>query len=347
MSLDVQVDVGVIGAGWFGELHAQCYDYMPEANLVGVCDVDLDRAREVASRLGVRAFPTVDELLADDSIQAVSVCTSDHNHLKPVLAACAAGRHVLVEKPMALTPEDCDRMISASQEVGVKLMPGHLLRFDPRYVRAREKILRGELGEISHLYGRRSLPKSAAHRVKGWAGRHTILFHLAVHDLDALCWLADDEIVEVYAISRTGTIESEGSLLSDVVLSLLRFRRGAVATMEHSWIHPNNHPILVDAHTEVAGTQGRIILDLSGRGGVRYSQDGVHHFHERYWPVIEGEVSSDLRDELETFVRCIAMDLPLPVTGKDGRRAVAAAVAIQASLQRHELVALDDPDLAT
>jgi predicted dehydrogenase len=342
MSFDEQLNVGVIGVGWFGELHARTYNYMTGAKLVGVCDANLARAEEVAAPLGVRAFAGIEELLADNTIQAVSVCTSDPNHLEPVLAACAAGKHILVEKPMALRLEDCDQMIDAARRAGVKLMPGHVLRFDQRFFCAHEKIRRGELGEISHLYSRRSLPKSAAHRVKGWAGYHTILFHLAVHDLDALCWLADDEVAEVYAAYRAGTIESEGSQLSDVVLSLLKFRKGALAIMEHSWIHPENYPILVDAHTEIAGTRGRIVLDLSGKGGTSYTQDGVQHFHDSYWPTPQGQVFSDLHDELETFVRCIAMNLPVPVQGADGRRAVAAALAIQESLRRHEVVTLDE-----
>ena len=341
MYLNEKVNVGVIGVGWFGELHAQIYASLPQVNLVGVSDIDYSRADKVAQNLGVCAFKSTDDLLSNKSIHAVSVCTSDINHLEPVIKACKAGKHILVEKPMAMTVNDCDRMIEAAQKTGVKLMPGHVLHFNSCFINAHEKIRNGEIGEVSHLYSHRSLTKSAAHRVANWGGYHSVLFHLAVHDIDVLSWLANDEIVEVYADYRAGVIESEGSQLSDVVLSLLRYKSGALAIMEHSWIHPDNYPILVEAETNITGKKGKIIIDLSGRGAVRYSNGGIHHFQESYWPVLSGELSSDLKNELEIFTKCIANNLPLPLTGFDGRRAIAVVIAIQASLQDHLPVKVD------
>jgi predicted dehydrogenase len=87
-----KINIGVIGVGWFGHFHAQVYDYLAGANLVGVYDIDQPRTKEVAQELGVRAFASMEDLLADDTIQAVSICVKDQYHLKPVLAACQSAR---------------------------------------------------------------------------------------------------------------------------------------------------------------------------------------------------------------------------------------------------------------
>lgn len=330
-----KLNVGVIGVGWFGELHTRVYSSLPQVNLLGVYDENTARAGEVSKKHGVRAFDNLDELLKDPSLEAVSICTSDNNHLEPVLKACAAGKHILVEKPMARTVDDCDRMIAAVKKSGVKLMPGHVLRFNNSFVHARRKIEQGEIGDICHLYSHRSLTRSAAHRISAWGEYHSILYHLAVHDIDLMCWLTNDRIVEVYADCHAGVIEAEGTNQSDAVLTMLRFSRGAIAIMEHSWIHPNNYPILVEAETQITGTGGKITLDMSGRGGISFTDQQVHQFYETYWPVIEGQNSCDLRNELNEYVNCLISEASLPVSVDDGRNAVCVVSAIIESLNKH------------
>jgi predicted dehydrogenase len=328
-----KINIGVIGVGWFGHFHAQVYDYLAGANLVGVYDIDQPRTKEVAQELGVRAFASMEDLLADDTIQAVSICVKDQYHLKPVLAACKAGKHIMLEKPLALTLEECDQMIAARDEAGVKLMVGHLLRFNQRLVRAHAKIRAGEIGTVRHFYARRNMPRSAPRHVGDSCGFHSMLYHGAVHELDLLQWFADDEIAEAYAVYQAGEMEADGVSVSDTILTLLQFHGGAAAITEHSWIYPDNFPAMVDGRTEVTGTHGRIELDLGFRGAISYTENGVQYFENPHWPVVDGWYSSDLRDELETFVRCVAHDLPVPVTAEDGRSTIAAALAIDASLK--------------
>jgi predicted dehydrogenase len=333
MSKSKKVNVGVIGVGWFGEFHARLYSQLPGANLVGVCDTDIERAQEVADRLGTKVYANADELLSERSIAAVSICTSDQYHLEPTLAACRAGKHILLEKPMALSVEECDQMIAASEETGVKLMIAHILRFSQRYVAARELIQSGEIGAVRHFYGRRNNPRRAARRLGARCGYHTIVFHNAVHDIDIMNWFADSEVVEAHAMFQSGEMEAEGYPMSDTVLSMLKFRNGAGAIMENCWVYPDSYPTLVDAVTEVTGTHGKLVLDFRNKGAISYSESGVGYFENTYWPEIYGLVAGDLHQELEHFLHCVVADLPVPVSGEDGRKAVAAAVAIVASLE--------------
>ena len=326
------INVGVIGVGWFGEFHSRIYDFMPGSNLIGVYDLDPKRTKLVSKELDVQGFHSMEDMLSDESIEAVSICVKDQFHLEPVLAACKARKHIMLEKPMALTLDECDQIIDATKKAGVKLMIGHILRFNQRILKAYTKIRAGEIGKIRHFYARRNMPRSAARHVGDCCGFHSMLYHGAVHEIDLLQWFADDDIVEVYAKYQSGEMEAEGCPVSDSILCMLQFRNGAIALTEHSWIYPDNFPAMVDGRTEVTGTHGRIELDLGFRGGISYTEKGVEYFENPHWPVIEGWYSSDVRDELETFVRCVSLDQPVPVTGEDGKRTIAVALAIEASL---------------
>ena len=333
MNESSKINMGVIGVGWFGEFHARLYKQLDGANLVGVCDSNIKRAREVAEKLDIKAYENTDALLADSAIDAVSICTSDQHHLQPALAACQAGMHILIEKPLALCVEECEQIITAAKDASVKLMVAHILRFNQRYVEARKRIQSGQLGTVKHFYARRNNPKRAARRLGDRCGHHTIIFHNAVHDIDIMNWFADSEVVEAYAISQSGELMSEGFPISDTVLSILKFNNGAGAIMENCWIYPDTYPTLVDAVTEVTGTKGKIVLDFRNQGGISYTESGVEYFENSYWPEIYGLVSGDLHHELEIFLHCIIHDIEVPVSGEDGRKAVAAAQAIVASLE--------------
>ena len=117
------------------------------------------------------------------------------------------------------------------------------------------------------------------------------------------------------------------------ISSILKFNNGAGAIMENCWIYPDTYPTLVDAVTEVTGTKGKIVLDFRNQGGISYTESGVEYFENSYWPEIYGLVSGDLHHELEIFLHCIIHDIEVPVSGEDGRKAVAAAQAIVASLE--------------
>lgn len=328
-----KVNIGVIGVGWFGEFHARLYKQLSSANLIGIYDADSQRSKKVADKLNVRDFENMESLLADPSIEAVSICTSDQYHLQPALAACLAGKHILIEKPLALSVKECDQIIAASKTAGIKLMVAHILRFNQRYVEAKAMIQAGKIGEVKHFYARRNNPRIAARRLGARCGEHTIVYHNAVHDIDIMNWLSDSQVVEAYAINQSGELKAEGYQLSDTVLSLLKFKNGSAAIMENCWIYPDSYPTLVDAVTEVTGSSGKIVLDFKNQGGMCVDKSGLNYFENSYWPEIYGYVCGDLHMELEIFLDCILNDLEVPVSGVDGKNAVAGAEAIVASLK--------------
>ena len=145
------LSVGVIGAGVIGQDHMREIKAIDSIRLAGVMDVDADRAQASGKEFGAKAYTNLEDLLEDPEVEAVHVCTPHTQHTDPVLAAAEAGKHVLVEKPMALTLKDCDRMIAACEAAGKILMVGQTLRCDPAHLKVKELIAEGTIGEVGHI----------------------------------------------------------------------------------------------------------------------------------------------------------------------------------------------------
>ena len=185
------VRVGLAGLGFMGGTHAQCYAALPNAKLVAVADPEPDRRKHFADTYGCKAFPSVEELVASD-IDMVDVCMPTYLHEQAVTTAAAAKKHVLCEKPMALTAADCDAMIAAVKRAGVHFLVGHVIRFWPEYAAIKRILDSGRYGKVRWASAvRLSPPPTWAW--KGWLTDPTLsggaVLDLHIHDLDCLAWI--------------------------------------------------------------------------------------------------------------------------------------------------------------
>jgi len=147
------VKVGVIGAGFMGAMHSQCYSLIPGAKLVGIADIRKDKGTELAHKFGNAAFyEKAEDLLKNPEVDAVDICLPTYLHPEWVVKAAAAGKSVICEKPIALTVEDADRMVEAAEKHKVIFMVAQVIRFWPEYVRLKEIYDRGELGKLISLH---------------------------------------------------------------------------------------------------------------------------------------------------------------------------------------------------
>jgi predicted dehydrogenase len=315
--------VGVIGVGVFGSLHARVYAEAEIAELVAVADVDVERAAEVARRHDCASYSDYRELLARPDVDAVSVCTTDRLHAGPVIAAVRAGKHVMVEKPLATSLEECDAMIAAARAAGVMLTVGHILRFDPRYRAARDAIRGGRVGRPLHVAARRNNRGSAAARL---ADKTTVLFFLGIHDVDCLLWCLGAPVRHVYAESVPADAGSP-----EAYLALLRFGDGTLASLEVSWALPESYPGRLDAAWEVVGTAGSLSVEGGGVGAVLHDASGTEALDNRYYGEVDGRFVGPLRDELHHFLRCLRDGATPMVTAEEARAAVAVILALEES----------------
>lgn len=265
----------IIGAGLWGETHAYLYNEHPNVDLVAICDVDLARAQRLANRFGVpNVFSDHNRMLREVAIDAVSIVTPDFVHA-PLAVDCArAGKHILIEKPLATTREDVRAIVDAVKSNGVRMMVDFHNRWSPPFAVAKQSVDAGELGEPVSAYFRLNDVRWVATDMLRWAARSSILWFLGSHAVDTLRWFFNDEVETVYSVSSSGVMRSLGVDAVDMYQTILRFRRGGIATMENSWITPNTHPCLNDIKFNITGTKGMINLDLSNNQMIeRFTED--------------------------------------------------------------------------
>jgi UDP-N-acetylglucosamine 3-dehydrogenase len=314
--------VGVIGLGAFGESHLRAYQGMPEVEIAAVASRSSARAEDVAARYGVSCwYGSHQELIADPSIAAVSITTTEFEHRAPAIAALAAGKHVLVEKPIAATLEDARAMLAAARRGPGFLVPGHILRFDPAYAGAREAARAGELGRLVALTARRNRPQAL---IPTYGRVHPALI-TAIHDIDIMLWIAGRGVRWVRAIDRIAS-RDEGA---HGLWGLLQFEHGVVATIETSWLIPDAAGVATDDALRITGLAGTATIQLDLPRYRKWRATGNSAPDVSYEPVLHGVVTGALRDELAAFARCALTGTPPTiVTPEDGCAALAVVLAL-------------------
>ncbi len=181
--------VAVIGCGHFGEVHAATYAEFDRAELVMVCDADADRAKRVAEKFGCRHCVSAEEVAADPDIQAVSIATPDFAHRDASVAVARAGKHVLIEKPLATTLPDAQAIVDAVSEAGVVGMVDFHNRCHPALTTVKDRLDRGEIGRPQMMYARLSDRLEVATEWFGWSGLSGPEWFLGSHLVDIACWI--------------------------------------------------------------------------------------------------------------------------------------------------------------
>lgn len=321
----------LIGAGIFGERHAQAYSRHREVDFVWVCDLNEARGSQIAERYGARHFGTdYREVLADPEVIAVSIATPDHLHRDVAVAAAEAGKHILVEKPLATTVEDASAIVDAAKASGVKLVVDFHNRVNPPMVSARDAIRRGDIGKPSYFYSRLSNTTLVATQMLRWASNSSALWFLASHMVDIVKWMVGDEVKRVFAIRRDGILKEMGINTADFHVVTLEFAGGAVAVFENAWILPPSHSTVKDLKLEILGSKGAIYIDGSHNRTLEvYGEKST--FPDLLAPPTGIHLTGFVLDSISYFVDTIIRD-DLPIaTGEEGLEITRILCAIEES----------------
>jgi UDP-N-acetylglucosamine 3-dehydrogenase len=319
--------------GFFGEKHAEVLASAPNAELRAICTRNDARRREIKRRLHVpQDYRDYRELLADPEIQAVSVVTHVDDHMAPTVAALKAGKHVLVEKPLARSLADCDRMIAAAEKSDAIFMVGHICRFNPRYAVARQRVAAGEIGRIISMYARRNIPAARSATVLEKIGP---LLGDGVHDTDLMLWLTSGRIESVYALThRIRKLKHP-----DLGWAMYRFADGAIGVIENVWCLPAGTPFRIHEQLEIIGTKGAIYVHGADTNIAVHTAAGLDCPDTLYWPQIHGEIVGALRSEISYFLDCVQRGVqPSVVTPGEARAAVAAVMSAEKSAELGRVV---------
>ena len=337
----MQHGFALVGAGIFGERHAQAYSRHPAVDFVAVCDLDEERAQAIAAKYGARGYTTdFRELVSNPEIAAVSIATPDHLHLDPAVACAAAGKHLLVEKPLATTVEEASAITEAAHAHGVKLMVDFHNRVNPPMVGARNAIRRGDIGTPAYVYARLSNTTMVATDMLSWASNSSALWFLASHMVDVVRWMLDDEVERVYAVTRAGILRELGVDTADFHVATVEFKRGTVAVFEHAWILPRTHATVKDLKLEILGSTGSINIDGShNRTFELYTADKAA-FPDLLAPPTGTHLTGFVLDSIAYFVDAVTADAPVLATGEDGIATTRIIAAILESAAKGQPVSL-------
>lgn len=326
-----KVKIGVIGVGAMGQLFSRIFNQMETVELVALADVDKSRIEDLATELGVTYYLDYRDLLGHPSIDAVAICLPDQLHTDAALAAARARKHLFIEKPLALSVSECQKIIDACNQEKVKLMVGHCLRFDPRFVQAYDAIKRGDIGDVIHARAWRGTSIMGGLRL---GGRTSVAFFLGVHDIDILRWYFDSKVIKVYAMGTRNRLMDLG--VDDAIFALVKFENGAIASVETSWVMPKTGDYVrsntLEKGMEIVGTKGMVSVEAHNIGIVVQGAQGIYYPDVMYSPNLYGITTGVYTQELEHFVRCIIDDLEPVTTGYDAMEAVRVASAIERSL---------------
>jgi len=333
-----KLHIGIIGAGRIGAVHAETLAFrLPEAKALIIADINRPAAEEVATRYGIpRVTESAEEVLADPEIEAVLICSSTDTHADLIVAAAGAGKHIFCEKPIDHRLEKIDRALAAVKKAGVQLQVGFNRRFDPNFLKVREIVKSGGIGEphVLKITSRDPSPPPEAY-IRASGG---IFLDMTIHDFDMARYLMGSDVTEVYARATVlvdPVFEKAGDW--DTAVVTLTFANGALGTIDNSRKAVYGY----DQRVEVFGSEGmvtvannapdsHICLDRTGT----HSSLPLNFFMERY-------TESYLR-EMQAFVDSVRENKPVPVTGNDCLMAVAIGLAAAKSVKENRSVKLSE-----
>ncbi|MGM9669148.1 MAG: Gfo/Idh/MocA family protein [Faecousia sp.] len=329
------IKVGIIGCGKIAQVrHIPEYLANPDAEIRGFYDINLARAEELAQKYGARAYPTYEELLADPSIDAVSVCAANHAHAEISIAALKAGKHVLCEKPMAISLEECEAMVAAARASGKYLMIGQNQRLAKAHMKARELIAQGAIGKV--LTFRTIFGHGGPETWSIDPGRNVWFFDkskaamgamadLGIHKTDMIQYVLGTKIVKTQAVLTTlDKRDATGGLIGvdDNAICIYQMENGVIGTMTASW----TYYAAEDNTTVIYGTKGELRLYDDPRYSVRQiNADGTRVDYQI--DQIQTNDNQTASGVIDLFVKSLVENTPPEISGESVLHAMKAVFA--------------------
>lgn len=293
-----RVRIAVVGAGEFGSRYLSALRALGGVDVAWVCDHDLERAVRAAAPFSARATADLQEVCDDPSVDAVVVVTPEGAHRVVAEPALRAGKHVIVEKPLATTEEDALAMKRAAEENDRLLMTGFLLRFDHRYAQLKQRI--DEVGSVRNVFAYRNFDRSL---FELYSRTHSFIEN-AIHDIDLVLWYVQSKVKTVHGYCRN-TLGRENP---DINWGVLEFENGAIAVVHTSWLYPPQRHEFLQWNTGVQVMGDRGVLEVrSDSDGFRANTEGLGQvvLDQTGWSTIHGEPRGAFGAMLRHFLQCL------------------------------------------
>lgn len=329
-----KLNVAVIGVGAMGRSHARVYSDMDNIELVAVCDANKEAAKKIADKCKTNCYFDYKDMLEKEKIGAISVCVPTLLHKKVAVDVIKNNISLIVEKPIATTIKEAQEIIGEAEKSKVKLMVGHIERFNPVVIELKKRIEENELGKIYKVHCVRLSP--FPQRVVDVG----VIVDLAIHEIDILKHIISSKIKRVYA----ETAQRIHSANEDLLIGTIRFENNVLGVINANWLTPKKVREIT-----ITGEKGMFVANYLTQELYFYENEFVkdNNDNSSFMNVIEGKMvkikienKEPLKNELEAFTEAIAKDKQPPVTGKDGLEALQIAQKFIESSKKNKVVEL-------
>jgi len=340
-----QVEVAIVGTGWCGGIRAETCAQYPAVSAVHVAEIRPDRLAEIAKNTGAKTATTdYHELLRDSAIGAVLVCATPETTHHPIARdALAAGKHVLLEKPIALTFDEADELIGLARKNDLKFTIGYSQRFNPKFAYVKKVLEDGTLGRPVSVLVSRNITRSLGNKISGRIKLSPAAME-ATHDLDFVLWcLEPRRPVRVYAQTAFGAMrDARGPGVPDAMWMMVTMDDGVVFTVGAGWSLPPGYPNFSSTWIEFLGTEGAVVVDDTHRDVYTRTMRTGTEFPISSMPGESlGHVfAGPMAEETRHFIDAVVNDQPVMVKPESARIVMEIYTAADLSAERNEPVTL-------
>jgi len=304
-----KMGTAVLGVGLYGEVHVRTYYKDPRTELISVWSRTEKHAREISKKYGCKHTTNLDDIADNERIKIVSIATPDFAHTQAAIKMLEAGKHILLEKPMAMSVSECEQIQKAQKKGGGKLMVNFHNRWHPSIKEAKKRIAQGEIGKLVSIYARLSDRIDIATEWLSWAGKSGPHWFLFPHTVDLVLWfLNEKEPQNIFAKGRKGILSSRGIDCYDLVQAQLEFKK-CLVFLESSWIVPRGWRNIIDFRLDILGEKGKIEIE-GDKEGISVTTDSYQT------PFVLDPITEE--EPIRYFINCVESGAnPVP-SGKEG-----------------------------
>lgn len=334
-----KIKAGVIGMEDMGSLYARMIKTLRDVELVGIMDINEEQTAKLAEELSTRPYKDIEKFLDSEKPEVLVISCPHEFHAMYTSMALERGINVHLEKPVADSLENCQKILDASRKSKAKLNIGYILRILPQYSYIRDKVKAKDFGDIIHFYTRRN--GTIGNEGLRWKGKTDLPTYLLCHDADIMMWITGNKVVRVYAEEAVNKSLKEFNTHDSIQVNL-KCEDGSIGVIECSWAIPNSAKFSIDNKMEIVGTKDAAYVDIKDQGLVYLSDDGP------IWPGMifvadaGGYFVGGLKNEFEKFIDSVINDKPVMCSVDEGIEASKISIAAKLSIAENRVIYLKD-----
>lgn len=336
---EVDVRIGIVGAGLRGSMFSNALEQVPGVEVVGAAEPSEHVANSWREQFGHKTYASAEELYDSEKLDAAIIATPDFAHEAPAVAAAERGIHLLIEKPLATTLEAANAIADASRKSGSLVVAAFENRWNPAFLEAKAAVANGQVGDVISQSAFLSSTTRVPTQMLSWAAKTSPTWFFMSHTVDLAMMFADKKVSSVYARGSKRVLVDLGIDTYDYVQALLTFEDGTSAVLDSTWALPDNLPSPFPFRFEVRGTTGSIYIDQTNQS-VQISGPGGYHWPRTYFPTADGQFHGFPAWMAQSFANNVLGNSAPEVTLEHALRVTEVQVAIERSLSEQSEIHL-------